>query len=436
MRNRLLAYIIKHNLIVDTDKILLAVSGGKDSVAMAHLFSQLDFHFDIAHCNFKLRGEESDLDESFVKQLAVDLGVKVFTTTFNVKNQAKKMGISIQMAARELRYQWFNDLSEKNTYSKIATAHQKDDNIETLLIKKSRKASLGALRGIPIKNGKVIRPMSCFEAQEIENYLVKNAISFRYDTSNDSLKYQRNNIRHTVIPNLKKAKLLEEIENNKIEYQKLQSLVTSYLESCWKLEDGSMVFPKSIVRSQYQWQEILYECLKYYGPFPWKDVFSLMTAKVGKKIFNNDYQLISERDGLHLSKIFSFKNEQTLVFNHTKKLAYPYMLAFDSYLMQNYQLESDSRIHALDFNKLTFPLKIRKWQNGDKFTPLGMGGRKKVSDFLIDKKLTTKQKQSTLVLCSSDDIVCVLGHRIDEHYKLVPDTEKVYIVKPLNLTDE
>ena len=432
MRNRLLAHITEYNLIVDTETTLLAVSGGKDSVAMAHLFSQLNFKFAIAHCNFKLRGGESDQDEQFVNKLAQQLGVIVHTTTFDTESYANQMGLSVQMAARDLRYQWFYELAEKNNYSKIATAHHQDDNIETLLIKKSRKASLGALQGIPLQNGKVIRPMSCFDAKEIAQYLLKNTISFRHDSSNDSLNYQRNNIRHTIVPHLSKAELLQEIENNKIEYQKRLNLVNAYLEFCSKLEDGSWVFPKAALQSQRQWQEILYECLKYYGPFPWKDVFRLMQAEVGKKVSNNVYQIVRERGGLHLSKISKVPFQEALVYSHTSILTSPYKLAFTSCLKQNYELETDRQIHALDFDKLEFPLKIRKWQHGDKFVPLGMQGRKKVSDFLIDEKLTTKQKENTLVLCSSDDIVCVLGRRINEHYKLVPETEKVYIVKPLN----
>ena len=436
MHNRLLTYIAENKLIIDSDKTLLTVSGGKDSVAMVYLFNMLDFPFAIAHCNFNLRGEESNQDETFVKQLALKMGVDFFTKRFDVKKYASETNFSIQMAARDLRYKWFHELSQQNNFSKIATAHHQDDVVETLLIKKSRKSSLGALQGIPLKRGNIIRPMLCFNAQEITQYLNNHQIKYRKDSSNGSLKYQRNKIRHTVIPKLETEKLLKEVEKNKIEYQKRLKLVQKYINSCSVLDDGSRVFPKLPLQKEPQWQEILYECLKYYGPFHWKDVFSLMNAEVGKKVSNTDYQLVKERDGLHLFNIVPRDHLNELIFEHTSELTSPLCLSFTTINYQDCELELDSSINTLNFDKLKFPLLIRKWQEGDSFIPLGMRGRKKVSDFLTDEKLTTKQKENTFVLCSSNDIVCIVGRRINEHYKLVPQTEKVYIVKPLNNNDE
>ncbi len=432
MQNKLLTYIAENQLILNSEKTLLAVSGGKDSVCMAHLFHKLGLPFSIAHCNFKLRQKDSDLDQSFVQHLAQELDVDFYCKAFDVTYYAKQHGLSIQMAARDLRYDWFNELLHQHSLSKIATAHHQDDIVETLLIKKSRKSSLGALQGIPIKNGHIIRPMLCFSSQEIKNYLQSNRHSFRHDSSNDSLLYQRNKLRNKVIPHLSKEKLLLEIENNQKKYKQLLEKVSIYNQECYTIDDNEWVFPKSPLQTEGQWQEILYECLKFYGPFNWKDVFALMDASVGKKVFNNTYRLTKERDGLHLLKRTTIHYEETLIFEHTSNVDAPFSLRFSTCSSRTFRLIKDNRVNALDFDKLVFPLHLRKWQEGDAFVPLGMTGRKKVSDFLIDEKLTTKQKENTLVMCSLDDIVCVVGYRINDHYKLVPKSEKVYIVEPLN----
>jgi tRNA(Ile)-lysidine synthase len=230
MLNLLSQFISQHNLISNDDNLLLAVSGGKDSVCMTHLFSELPYEFGIVHCNFKLRGDESELDEQFVGDLAKDLGVEFYSKSFDTALYARNNSLSIQMAARDLRYQFFNEVLQKYNYTKIVTAHHSDDSVETLLIKKSRKSSLGALQGIPIKNGNIIRPMLALSVQQIEGYIKNQSIKFRLDKSNLSSVYQRNRIRHEVMPNLSKSELLREIEENKRIYSKLLSDTEYYLE--------------------------------------------------------------------------------------------------------------------------------------------------------------------------------------------------------------
>ncbi len=431
MLNTLSQFISKHNLIADDDKLLLAVSGGKDSVCMAHLFSELPYEFGIAHCNFKLRGEDSDLDEQFVRNLSKDLGVEFYSKSFETKLYAKKNSLSIQMAARDLRYQFFNETVQEYNYTKIVTAHHSEDSLETLLIKKSRKSSVGALQGIPIKNGNIIRPMLDFSVQQIEGFIKEQSIEFRLDKSNLSLDYQRNRIRHEIMPDLSKSDLLDEIEANKRKYARLLKEVEYYLEHHTFEKEGVKFFEIGHLNTLNNKEEVLYECLKHYGPFNWKDVFSLLKGEVGKKVFNSAYRIVKERNALCLSLIPSNPDVSIQLNEDTRKVDEPISLKIDVYDYSSFDFKKDSKISILDYDKLHFPLTLRKWKHGDVFIPLGMKGRKKISDYLIDEKLSSVQKENTWVICSLDDIVCVLGERINESYKLVAETEKVYLVQPL-----
>ena len=257
MLNLLSQFISQHNLISNDDNLLLAVSGGKDSVCMTHLFSELPYEFGIVHCNFKLRGTESELDEQFVSNLAKDFGVDFYPKSFDTALYARNNSLSIQMAARDLRYQFFNEVLQKYNYTKIVTAHHSDDSIETLLIKKSRKSSLGALQGIPIKNGNIIRPMLALSVQQIEEYIKNQSIEFRLDKSNLSSDYQRNRIRHEVVPNLSKSELLHEIEENKRIYAKLIRDTDYYLECHTTEKDGAKFFEVEYLKTLIDKDEIL-----------------------------------------------------------------------------------------------------------------------------------------------------------------------------------
>ena len=431
MLNLLSQFISQHNLISSDDKLLLAVSGGKDSVCMTHLFSELPYEFGIVHCNFKLRGDESELDEQFVGDLAKDLGVEFYSKSFDTALYARNNSLSIQMAARDLRYQFFNEVLQKYNYTKIVTAHHSDDSVETLLIKKSRKSSLGALQGIPIKNGNIIRPMLALSVKQIEGYIKNQSIEFRLDKSNLSSDYQRNRIRHEVMPNLSKSELLQEIEENKRIYSKLLSDTEHYLERHTIEKDGAKFFEIEYLKTLVDKDEILYECLKNYGPFNWKDVFALLDAEVGKQVLNSEYRVVKERNALCLSEITSKAEMSIQIHEESRKIEQPISLKIDIHDSSSFNLIKDSKVSMLDYIKLHFPLILRKWKNGDAFTPLGMKGRKKISDYLIDEKFSTIQKENTWVICSLDDIVCIVGERINESYKLVAETEKVYLVQPL-----
>jgi len=435
MIKSLQSFIDTHELIKSKDELLLAVSGGKDSVVMAKLFKALDYRFAIAHCNFKLRAEESEKDEAFVKTLAQQLGVPFFSKSFETNVYAKKNSLSVQMAARDLRYKWFNFLCRNEGFDKILTAHHKDDAIETLLIKKSRKASLGALQGIPLQNSNIVRPMLCFNLAQIQDFIDKNSIEYREDKSNSLGSYERNIIRKDLRSNSQKEKqeYLKEIDNNKLKYNQLINKYETYKSNyCFKKDKGIFLSFEYIL-DQEDRQEILYEFLKYYGPFNWPDLFSLLDSEVGRQVSNLDYRIIRQRGGLYLSKIPNIINTSVLITNEQRLIESPIHLSLSLHEATDFILERKSSFAALDYDKLHFPLLLRPWKKGDTFTPLGMIGTKKVSDYLIDEKFTTFQKENTWVICSLNTIVCIVGHRINDKFKLAPETEKVYLVKSLKM---
>ena len=433
MLDKLKSFIAENQLLETNDRLLLAVSGGKDSVVMAHLFNQLDYDFAIAHCNFKLRAEDSDGDEKFVEELAHKLNVRIYSKSFDTRAYAIENKLSIQMAARDLRYEWFDKLSINERYNKIVTAHHQDDVIETLLIKKSRKSSIGALQGIPIKNVKVIRPFLSFSVKQIQNYILENFIEFREDKSNLSNKYQRNIIRKSLQyeSQEKRAKYLCEIEKNKIIYSKLLEKCDRYKTKFCENKNNGILFPFEYLLKQDEKQEILYELLKYYGPFSWRDIFSLINSEVGRHVANSEFRITREREGLFLSKIYDNLIEQSLIKVNDTELNYPISIKLSIHDVKDFKLTKNSRLAALDYSKLHFPLILRPWQKGDIFKPIGMKGKKKISDFMIDEKFSTYQKENTWVICSLDTIVCIVGFRINDEFKLVPETEKVYLVEPL-----
>jgi tRNA(Ile)-lysidine synthase len=431
---RLQKYIEEEQLLTAADKVLLTVSGGKDSVAMALLFAQLDYPFAIAHCNFQLRGAESDADESFVKELAARLKVPFFCRSFDTSAYAQEQSVSIQMAARQLRYEWFEDLAKMEGYSKIATAHHQDDAIETLLIKKSRKASLEGLRGVVAKRGNIVRPLLCFSAQEIADYM--QCHDYREDSSNASTAYQRNKIRLEQLPAAVKEdpdlreKLLQEIKENQKRYEALLLEVQRIREDAWQEQHTHHTLKLASLVRHPEREELLYELLKAYAPLPWEDVFRLIEAKSGKYIENERYRLIKDRGQLLISERKARVQDVVMIEEEQQELQQPYRWTFSTIARAAYQLSSSPLEAALDKDKLSFPLELRLWKAGDRFVPLGMKGHKKISDFLIDQKCTQLEKEQTWVLSSAGEIVWVVGQRIDERYKLVAETEKVYLVQP------
>lgn len=442
MLHSFLTYITKEHLFKSAEKVLLTVSGGVDSVVMCDLFHKANLDFAIAHCNFQLRGTESNEDETFVKELANKYKVMFHTITFETESYAKKNKCSTQVAARELRYEWFEKIRKQYNYHYIATAHHLDDSIETFFINLLRGAGISGLHGILPKNNFIIRPMLFCSKTNIVNYAKENKLRYREDSSNASDKYVRNKIRHHVIPVLKEInpQLESTINNNISHLREVELIYKKEIERQQKKivtqEKSNAIISIKLLNKLSTPVTYLYEFLK---PFNFNEtivdeITTALNAESGKQFFSPTHRLVKDRGFLiiegrknkraeKITKLLIKKNKKEFVtdelklkFNTIKKTA-------------TFNLQLSSKTAQLDFDKLEFPLEIRKWQQGDSFYPLGMKGQKKLSDFFIDKKISVPQKENTSLLTSNGKIVWVIGHRIDERFKITEKTNTIYIAE-------
>ena len=409
-------------------KLLLAISGGIDSMVLLHLCHQLKLDIRVAHCNFQLRGAESDEDEKFVKYQCEMIDVLLFVNRFDTKKFAEQQKLSIQVVARNLRYEWFNTLLINNDYDYILTAHHLDDSLETFLINFTRGSGLDGLTGIPQQNGNIIRPLLAFSRNEIEIFAKENKVEWREDSSNASDKYLRNKLRHDVIPVLKELNpsLLDSFENTISSLQQAKSLVDDAARMVYKQvvseEDTIKIDIVKLIAFQ-NYNGYLYQWLSQYGFTDWQAVCDLIEAQSGKQVFSETHILLKDRNHLIL---FPKQNESEPIHfsiaKDQKEVKFPLKLSFCN--VDDISVPSTNVIFV-DEAKLQFPLIIRKWQEGDWFYPLGMNGKKKLSKFFKDEKFSLLDKSSTWLLCSENQIVWVVGKRQDERFKVDAATTKI-----------
>lgn len=451
MLNSFNTYIKKENLFSKSDSILLTVSGGIDSIVLCELFQKAGLKFSIAHCNFQLRGEESDGDEIFVETLAEKLKVQFHSVTFDTSSFAKKNKLSIQVAARQLRYEWFEEIREQFDYSFIATAHHQDDSIETFFINLIRGTGIAGLHGILPKQGKVIRPLLFTNKEQIELFAKKNKLKHREDSSNASEKYVRNKIRHQLIPLLKElnpniqqtiANDIKHLSDTEKIYKKVISEKRSKIVT---EEENSIRFSIKDLKKLNPLEPYLFEYLYPLGfnSVTINEIISCLEAQPGKQFFSTTHRLIKDRDFLIVDTSIKTKarlpdgqvSTQKKDANHfikknQKKIKIEnFEVLSNSANAKNYKLKVSDNCANLDFDKLQFPLEIRKWEKGDVFYPLGMKGKKKLSDFFIDKKLSIIQKEKIWLLTSKDKIVWIIGLRMDDRFKVTNKTKKIYFVE-------
>ncbi|WP_353777504.1 tRNA lysidine(34) synthetase TilS [Winogradskyella sp. 3972H.M.0a.05] len=411
-------------------KLLIAISGGVDSVVLTYLSHEVGLNVALAHCNFKLREEESDLDEAFVEELAKTLQLEIFTQSFDTKAYAKKNKLSIQMAARELRYNWFQDLAEQLDYDYILTAHHADDNLETFLINFLRGTGLNGLTGIPKIQGKYVRPLLEFSRKEIEQYAKANAIQWREDSSNSSRKYLRNKLRHDLVPILKEInpELLETFKKTLSNLKDISSITEDRLNA---FKDTAVAYSNenetayhiSEFKNVNNPQAYLFEIFKKYGFSEWNDVLHLLEAQSGKQVVSETHRLIKHREFLLLAERESDNNFSVLVNAESVKIDTPSgILFFDE--ADAVKDHSETLVYV-DKSKLQYPLEIRHWREGNWFYPFGMTGKKKLSKYFKDEKLSLLDKEKQLVLCSGDDIVWVIGRRLDNRYGVTTNTSVI-----------
>ncbi|MBI2968969.1 MAG: tRNA lysidine(34) synthetase TilS [Bacteroidetes bacterium] len=449
MYGQFISYSRKNNLFVSDDRILLAVSGGVDSVVMAGLFHRAGFDFGIAHCNFQLRGKDSDGDERFVKQLSNKYDCPFFAKKFNTRKYAKENGLSLQMAARELRYRWFEQVRKNENYSFIATAHHRDDSVETILLNFFRGTGIEGLTGIQPKNGYIIRPILFARRQDIEKYAVKEKVQFRKDRSNDELVYKRNFIRKKIIPALYKINPSLEntlLRNAGIFYRTGEILSNHFQKELEKIIDLknriTSISIGGLMKLQPHAADFLFEFLRNYG-FNYEtvqDISCSLTGQSGKRFFSGTHRIIIDRKYLILEKISMVRitHDQYSIEKEQKRLPVNGMtLLFQFKRGNELSLEKiksicrtrGNNIAFLDAAKLSFPLILRRWKKGDFFYPLGMKGKKKLSDFFIDRKVPLNEKEKIFVLCSGEDIVWIAGYATDERYKVTKKIKEVYVAE-------
>ena len=409
-------------------KFYIAVSGGIDSMVLVHLFQHFQLQFGLLHCNFKLRGEESDADMRFIHDYAEENRLQLKIGFFETAQIAKECKISIQVAARELRYNWFYEQMEENNVDFVATAHHLDDNLETFLINLSRGTGLDGLTGIPTINDKIFRPLLPFSREEIENYANENNLKWREDSSNTSDKYLRNKIRHHLVPILKEINphFLDAFQKTQSHLTEAQSLVNDaeyivYQEVVEEFENGTIFFEIKKLLKLPNYGAYLYQWLKQYEFTAWEDIYNLVSAQSGKYVLSENFVLLKDRRNLILSKRNN-NNFEEIIINSFEEI-HNLPLKFKMSKLADI-LNPPKNIIFVDIQKLIFPLKIRKWEEGDYFYPLGMKGKKKVSKYFKDEKFSLLDKENALILESNNQIVWIIGHRADERFKVDETTYK------------
>lgn len=441
MLNRFLENITNNKLFEPNQKVLLAVSGGIDSMVMLYLFEKSGFDYGIVHCNFQLRGDESDGDEEFVKRQVLIHGVPSFFKSFDTEEYAQINGISIEMAARDLRYEYFEKVRKENNYDFIATAHHSDDLIETFFLNLSRKTGIKGLTGLKDKSGNIIRPMLFANRDEIEAFASKIYIDFREDSSNNEVIFQRNFLRHKILPLFNelnpsfKKNILASIENLK----DAENVYSGYFES-EKLKvienatDSQIIDIENLKNSAHP-KLFLFEILTEYNfnSSVVEEVFQSLEGEPGKQFFSKTHRLVKDRKKLFISLVEVRENKIYYIEPDDIELFEPFDINIEKYSGADFKIRKEKNIACLDLEKLQFPLLVRKWQLGDYFQPLGMSGFKKVSDFFIDEKIPVNEKEKTWLLCSGEKIVWIMGQRIDNRFKIGNKTKKVIKIEIKNL---
>ncbi len=425
-------HILNRFSFLNDKKILIAISGGIDSVVLTHLFSQLHSKMSLAHCNFQLRNEESNKDEEFVKSLGKTLNIETFTTQFNTLKFSSDNKLSIQVAARELRYQWFDELLVKHQFDYVLTAHHADDNLETFLINLTRGTGLEGLTGIPEINKKTIRPLLIFSSDEILDYAKEHNIEWREDKSNASTKYIRNKIRHQIVPVLKEINpsLLTSFSKTTAHLQESQQIIDDNIENVKTevlLAKGGVVkMDIDKIQQLSNPKAYLYQLLKEYYFTEWNDIANLLTAQSGKQVFSKTHKLLKNRGFLLLSKVSLAESlsadDRFLIKENTLKITKPICLEFEK---SSKDFIKNNQIIYVDKDLLKFPLQVRKWQKGDYFYPAGMQGKKKLSKYFKDEKLSLLEKENIWLLCNDfNEIIWVVGKRQDNRFTITNNTKK------------
>ncbi len=435
MLEKFFTYIREENLFDPLQKVLLAVSGGMDSMVMLYLFQKAGYDFSVAHCNFNLRGEESDGDEQFVTDYCDQHNIRLFLNRFETLEYARQEGISIEMAARDLRYSWFNKLMVDEKFDCLATAHHQDDVMETFFINLSRGTGIRGLSGIKPKSGKLIRPILFADRNSIRNYAALHQIKNREDSSNSDTRIQRNFIRHKIIP------LLDEFH---------PSFRKNIIKTVDNLNQTEILFQQKIdeIRAgavtEYPWGEtirisaietsdaartILFELLreKGFSAEQADDMVASLHGESGKKFYSATHRLVKDREELIVTKTDNDQPDLFYIEENCESIEKPFRMKMERKVRNSsFQFSRNPMVADFDFDKLEFPLLLRKWQEGEYFQPLGMLGYKKLSDYFIDEKYSIPEKENAWILASGNKVVWIVGKRIDDRFKIDENTKNIF----------
>ncbi|MBR3492467.1 MAG: tRNA lysidine(34) synthetase TilS [Bacteroidales bacterium] len=439
------AYINRYHLIAEGEKVILALSGGIDSMVLADLLLKVKVEFVAAHCNFHLRGEESDGDEKFVRDYAKRNGIQCFVKHFETEKYAAEQGVSIEMAARDLRYAWFEELRQQLGYNKIAVAHHADDQAETFFINLLRGAGLRGLKGMLPQNGVIIRPLLWASREQIRQYAVENQIVWREDHTNAESVYLRNKIRNQLLPVFDELQpearqgLYKSLEHLSAENELYRSLLKEKLSQIVEREGEIQRLPYSkIIKAEvpepvegpvYSFQ-LLFEWLRQFGfnTDQCHFIYDAIGTGVGNQYCSATHRLVIGRYELQLYEIKEKKDDEIQIGIGEEEILSPFHLCFSKLeRTADFIIDKSSEVAQLDADKIQFPLILRHWLHGDRFHPLGMKGSKLLSDFFVDQKFTEYQKQNVWLLVSAGgDILWVVGYRLDDRFKITDDTKTVF----------
>lgn len=431
MLKRIVEDTIKENFLCSkSDIILVALSGGADSVALLRILFELGYNCKALHCNFHLRGKESDRDETFVKELCNKLNIELEIKHFNTTEYATENGISIEMAARDLRYEWFNQCIKQGKGNYVAVAHHKDDNVETFLINLTRGSGLNGLKGIKIKNNNIIRPLLNVSRSEIIGYLDSVKQKYVIDSTNLENEYIRNKIRLDIIPLFEKINPSFKDSITKTQ-QHIKEAISIYDDSIKKsisdVLDGNRISIRKL-EEQVSPQTVLFEIFHPLGfnPTQISDIYASIKGQSGKRFISHNYEVIKDRDFLIFEKTDK-KKDIRIPFEDSAETSSG-ILKRKCTTKEKFSLIKDKNTACIDKSKIQGRLYIRKWEKGDSFIPLGMKGKKNVSDFLTDIKKNIIEKEKTLVLTDDENIIWIIGERIDDRYKVTDKTEIIEII--------
>lgn len=435
VQERFIRYLDEQALCKPGERILLAISGGRDSVLMTHLFAHAGYTIGIAHCNFKLRGADADADEALVNGLAQQLEVPFYTTSFDTEAYAGRHSVSIQMAARDLRYEWLETIRASQGYDYIAVAQHQNDHVETLLLNLVRGTGLSGLRGIQPKRGRIIRPLLFLTVEEVTAEVERQALEYRDDASNFSTKYARNKIRLDVIPHLKELNpaLERTMAASMVHFADAHAVLLRYVAG---LRNGLFV-AKGVDQWHIATAELmaldpqlflLYELFRPYGftEAVLSDLAETLPGIPGKQFFSPSHVLYIDRQIVVLKRSEIRVEEVATILDAGESVCWGGR-CFESGWSTDTTIRVETDIAQFDADRIVFPLQIRSWRTADAFHPLGMKGSKKLSDFFVSLKIPVYHKHRIpVVLNGNGDIIWVAPYRMDNRYKITGKTKKVF----------